>query len=189
MPGHARDERTEGSSVRLLSGLQVAPRSAYPCSKAFKFRATKAMIDGYWLPVQDGDRRVFALLQRHYSFRRYRGVRPRACFVGVGEKMVLLTVTCDAAFIWRRSASHLEFGWQDGVACSMFRNEGPIRSSDLIREACALAWQKWPGQRLFTYVADAKIRSINPGACFKKAGWRTCGRNADGRLTILERLP
>jgi hypothetical protein len=36
--------------------------------------------------------------------------------------------------------------------------------------------------------ADAAA-SANPGYCFKQAGWRTCGRNKDGRLTILERLP
>jgi hypothetical protein len=29
---------------------------------------------------------------------------------------------------------------------------------------------------------------VNPGATFKHAGWTACGRNADGRLTILERL-
>jgi hypothetical protein len=52
-----------------------------------------------------------------------------------------------------------------------------------------LAWQRWPGKRLFTYVWDAKVKSANPGYCFKKAGWQHCGRNADGRLTILEKLP
>jgi hypothetical protein len=84
------------------------------------------------------------------------------------------------------------YGYDDGqrgVMCSVFRNEGAHRSSDLIREACELAWQRWPGARLFTYVADAKVRSTNPGYCFQVAGWRKCGRNKDGRLTILELLP
>ncbi len=102
--------------------------------------------------------------------------------------MVMLTELCDAVFVWHRPNMERLSGEQ-GVCCTLFRNEGALLSSDLIREACEWAWQRWPGERLFTYVADAKIRSINPGYCFKKAGWRTCGRNADGRLTILELLP
>ncbi len=76
-----------------------------------------------------------------------------------------------------------------GIECLIFRNEGPILSSTLIREADELAWARWPGERHFTYVWDAKVRSTNPGFCFKRAGWHPCGRNADGRLTILEILP
>ena len=76
-----------------------------------------------------------------------------------------------------------------GIMCTIFRNEGPLRSSDLILEAEQLAWRRWPGQRLFTYVWPAKVKSANPGYCFKCAGWRQCGRNADGRLIILEKKP
>lgn len=100
--------------------------------------------------------------------------------------MVLLTVTCDALFVWRKFRSD---DGQQGVNCAIFRNEGSVLSSELIKEACDLAWQRWPGERLYTYIADAKIRSVNPGACFKFAGWRVCGRNKDGRLTILELVP
>jgi len=102
--------------------------------------------------------------------------------------MVLLTASCDALFVWHHPVMARLSG-QEGVNCTIFRNESPVLSSELIREACKLAWQRWPGARLFTYVADAKIRSTNPGACFKKAGWRRCGRNATGKLTILELLP
>ena len=52
------------------------------------------------------------------------------------------------------------------------RNEGPLRSSDLIRGAVRLAWQRWPGATLYTYVDAARIRSTNPGYCFLAAGWR-----------------
>jgi hypothetical protein len=76
---------------------------------------------------------------------------------------------------------------QTGVNCAVFRNEGAGLSSDLIREADELAWQRWPGERHFTYVWDEKVRSRNPGYCFLKAGWQRVGRNKDGRLTLLER--
>ena len=148
------------------------------------------LIDGHWLTVHDGDARALALLKRHYSYkRRARGrLRGNGLFVGPGEKMVLLTLNCLAVFVWQCSTVERRDG-QDGVRCSIFRNETSVRSSDLIREAMQLAWLRWPGERLFTYVADAKVRSPNPGYCFKMAGWRYCGRNADGRLSILEASP
>ncbi len=124
--------------------------------------------------------------------------------------MVLLTVDTRALFVWHhmmdpdeRDALGIDkrreqrgntpskyCGGKErvGVMCSVFRNEGLVLSSTLILEAMDLAWQRWPGQRLFTYVWDAKVKSVNPGYCFKIAGWKVCGRNKDGRLTMLEAL-
>jgi hypothetical protein len=59
----------------------------------------------------------------------------------------------------------------------------------LIQEATQLAWQRWPGQRLYTYVNPRKVRSTNPGCCFLKAGWRRCGVTKHNKLLILELLP
>ena len=102
--------------------------------------------------------------------------------------MALLTEWCDALFVWRHDLVPRLDG-QSGCNCTVFRNESDTLSSELIKEADELAWNRWPGERHFTYVCDSLIRSVNPGYCFKQAGWRTCGRNKDGRLTILERLP
>jgi hypothetical protein len=157
------------------------------------------MVAGHWLSVRDSDPRAIGLYARHYSAASRIGRERwlRSGISGPGEGMVLLTEDSRALWLWRTRmsayvGSAAKRGYDDGqrgVMCSVFRNESPVLSSELIREACELAWQRWPGERLFTYVADAKIRSVNPGYCFKKAGWRTCGRNADGRLTILEILP
>ena len=148
------------------------------------------MFGGYWLPSNRCDPRAIALYLRHYSSEKG-GRKPSlytSGFTGNGESMVLLTERCDAGFAWRcdsvERADH-----QSGTGCTFFRNEGKVRSSLLIEEADDLAWRRWPGERHFTYVWDAKVKSSNPGYCFKMAGWRTCGRNKDGRLTILERLP
>lgn len=145
------------------------------------------MLDGHWYAVKDGDARASALYLRHYSAKRFAGRDSRAVrtFCGPGEQMVLLTQACDALFVWRLERFRKDN--QTGINCAIFRNEGPTLSSLLIEEACQMAWQRWPGERLFTFVWDAKIRSANPGYCFKRAGWKVCGRNADGRLTILER--
>jgi hypothetical protein len=138
----------------------------------------------HWLPAQDGDPRALALYQRHYSCMNQRPLNRQ--FMPPGEKMVLLTQACDALFGWLRNTVE-RYDKQVGVCCQIFRNESPILSSVLIEEACELAWQKWPSERLFTYVDASKVRSVNPGACFKYAGWRQCGRSKAG-LVLLERL-
>jgi hypothetical protein len=104
--------------------------------------------------------------------------------VGPGEKIVLLTVDCDALFIWRK---FIDKSGQTGINCAVFHNEGELLSSELIREAAQIAWQRWPGQRLYTYVNSSKVKSVNPGYCFKMAGWNICGKTKSG-LVILEKL-
>jgi hypothetical protein len=145
----------------------------------------KRLVEGHWLEVKDGDRRALALYRRHYSARRYRDGRKPALFVGPGEKMVLLTVACDALFVWRKFISMDD---QDGVNCAVFRNESGALSSDLVREAVGLAWARWSGERLYTYVNPAKVKSTNPGYCFQMAGWHKCGLTKGG-LVVLELLP
>lgn len=147
-------------------------------------------VEGHWIGAHDGDRRALGLFKEHYSYRRRASGQSRgnSTFVGQGEKIVLMTVDCRALFVWQFSTVE-RIGGQEGVRCSVFRNLTPILSSELILEAEQLAWQHWPGERLFTYVNPGKIRSVNPGCCFKKAGWKRCGTNTDGHLIILEKLP
>ena len=99
--------------------------------------------------------------------------------------MVLLTPYCDALFVWRK---FINDSGECGVNCAAFRNEGSRLSSDLIKEAEEIAWHRWPGDRLYTYVNKRKIKSTNPGYCFLRAGWRRCGLTKGG-LIILEKFP
>ncbi len=147
------------------------------------------MIEGNWLAVQRTDHRAFALYRRHYSFKK--NARWRATgntnVTGSGETMVLLTAAVDALFVWLRNTVQ-RLDKQEGVCCTIFRNEGTALSSGLISEADDLAWQRWPMERHFTYVdADEVRHKRDPGRCFLKAGWRKCGVSAEGKL-IFERL-
>jgi len=138
-----------------------------------------------WLEFKDGNSRGLALYERHYSARKYADGRKRELFCGPGEKTVLLTEADDALFVWRK---FIDDSGQQGVNCAVFRNEGELLSSDLIREACAIAWSRWPNQRLYTYVDPEEIESSNPGYCFLMAGWQKCGVSKAGQI-ILEFLP
>lgn len=138
-----------------------------------------------WYGVKDGDAGIRDMKNRHYSRRVYRDGRRIVLSCGPGEKMLLKTPDGLAAFIWLKFK---DASGQTGISCAMFRNEGSALSSDLIREACALAWGRWPGERLYTYVNPRRIKSTNPGYCFIKAGWRACGKTKGG-LIVLECLP
>lgn len=138
-----------------------------------------------WWLTKDGDLDCLALYERHYSAYRYADGRQRKLFVGPGEKVVLRTERADALFVWR---NFIDDSGQDGINCAVFRNESEHRSSDLIRQADAIADCLWPNRRHYTYVRAEAVRSSNPGFCFQRAGWRRCGRTKGG-LVILEKLP
>lgn len=143
------------------------------------------MFDELWTNTKDGDLQVRQLIGRHYSFHHYKDHRPHKRFVGPGERMVLITPKGDAVFVWRK---FIDKSGQTGVNCSVFRNESSTQSSVLIKEAMLLAWLRWPAERLYTYVNPSKIRSTNPGCCFKLAGWKVCGKTLTG-LIVLEAFP
>lgn len=145
-----------------------------------------------WYPVKDGDPAAYAIMRRHYSFQAYQDGRRhnlynrnRHLFVGPGEKLVLMTSDYKALFVWRK---FINKSGQAGVNCAVFRNEGPHLSSELILEAEQLAWRRWPGERLYTYVDASQVQSANPGYCYKVAGWRFCGRSQKRGLHILEKF-
>ena len=138
-----------------------------------------------WFQVKDGDPRLRWLLNRHYSVRHYKDNRKVRLSIGPGEKLAYLTTDGLAGFAWRKFKDD---SGQVGINCAIFHNEGPELSSSLILEAEQLAWARWPGERLYTYVSPKKIKSCNPGYCFKMAGWKVCGRTKGG-LVILEKMP
>ena len=102
--------------------------------------------------------------------------------MGPGEHVVLRTYEADALFVWR--FSKFPMSGQTGVNCAVFRNESSKQSSDLIRQADSIAAFLWPSQRHYTFVNAEKIRSANPGYCFKQAGWSTVGKTQKGLIIL-----
>lgn len=146
-------------------------------------------ISEHWQQVRDGDPRAVDLYRRHYSCdhpdRKLWGGN-YARFAGQGRPLVLLSVDARALFVWRKERYRLD--GEEGVNCAVFRNEGGVLSSLLIREAMALAWHWWPGERLFTFVNPRAVGG--DGKCFKAAGWvKLRRRTKKRRLVILEAHP
>ncbi len=134
-----------------------------------------------WYGIKDGDARAVALYRRHYSCRNPQIDYARFGFSGKGESAVYLTLDCLALWCWRKVED-------EGIYCSVFHNEGNILSSELIKEADLLAWQRWEDKRHYTHVNPREV--YGDGKCFKVAGWRKLkGRTKKSRLITLEIFP
>jgi hypothetical protein len=136
-----------------------------------------------WWITKDGDEYCRELFNKHYSCYHYRDGRKPRLFAGPGYKIVLRTLEADAMWVWRK---FIDASGQQGINCAVFRNESRHKASVLVEQADRIADYAWPGERHYTYVNAGKIKSTNPGYCFKLAGWRECGITKGG-LLILER--
>lgn len=137
-----------------------------------------------WERTTRSDEAVRALRSRHYSTLGSTGrtVGPP------GRVLVLRTADGLAAWITHWPAAELALDRIDAWRCSMFRNEGPRRSSELIREAMAMTaatWEGPPPDGWLTYVEPGKLASEVPGWCFRRAGWRRDRAWAHPRLIRL----
>ena len=150
------------------------------------------LIGDGWMHMLDGDPSCRAIFDRHYSRYVYADGRRPKLFVGPGEKTVLMQADGRALCVWRKQ----EFtkNGQCGVNCAIYRNESERTASTMLKDAMRIAWDRWPSERLFTYVNPRKVEPTMErsrpvwGWCFYKAGWRFSGLTSQG-LHILECLP
>jgi hypothetical protein len=148
----------------------------------------------FWERVTKFDPRACALADRHYSRRKPGSGQ----FMPPGQTIVLYASpdqTGGRGAVWGWWRPHPDSGLPsmnglDGWTCTIFRNESGELSSSLILAAepamDELGYDIGP-DGLLTYVWDKKVRSTNPGYCFKMAGWTERGRSKDGRKTLLHK--
>lgn len=128
--------------------------------------------DGQWRKVKRCDVQARLLADRHYS-RQTPGAQE---FMSNGRTLVL--TTDDGLAVWGAIENKDPAGghrWR----CSIFRNEGPVRSSELVREGTLRTVEYWrrkyrglPAVPLTTEIDPGKVRrKRDPGRCFIKAGW------------------
>lgn len=150
------------------------------------------LIGDGWVEVLDGNDTARDMFKRHYSYRSRQQGRRAELIMGPGFKLLLVTADAGALCAWRKEKHRADD--QVGVECSIFRREEGDIASDLLRAAMAIAWARWPGERLFTFVDPREvaptIRASRPtwGHCFYQAGWRFAGITKK-RLHILECRP
>lgn len=140
--------------------------------------------DGGLMLTTQYDDECRQLADRHYS-RRTPGARQ---FCYAGRKLVLRNAAGTVLFIWMWPKDELRMDGQTGYNCVLFRNESARRSSEIILEAEGIAFARWGRARVYTYINPRKVRSPNPGYCFKAASWRYLGRSSKG-LHLLAKEP
>ncbi len=129
------------------------------------------------------DSECAALADRHYSRQSHGSSQ----FAPPGETLILRDSIGLVLFVWRKT---LWKRWdnQEGINCTIFRNESQRKGSEIILEAESAALKKWGNVRAFTFVDSTKIRSQNPGCCFKKAGWKKDGMTKNGKHILSKQL-
>lgn len=136
------------------------------------------------------DPRALPLADRHYNRQKIGAPQ----FVPPGSCVVLLTAEADA--LWVTSApiaEYVQHAWAGAWVCSLFRNEGPVLSSELIRQAVAATRARLGAPPrvlgMVTFVDPAQTRrKRDPGRCFRRAGFRPVGFTKGG-LVALQILP
>lgn len=147
------------------------------------------MSDMHWQLSYRADPQAARLADRHYT-RQHIG-SPQ--FVPPGACVVLRTPAADA--VWVTSwplAEYVRHAWAGAWVCSIFRNESPHLSSELICEAIAATRWQWepPTLGCVTFVDEGKVRrKRDPGRCFLRAGFRRLPQRTVGGLVVLQLLP
>lgn len=139
-----------------------------------------------WHESHRADPRARVLADRHYN-RQKVGARQ---FVPPGRCVVLVTRAADA--FWVTSwpfAEYVKHAWAGAWMCSAFRNEGTVRSSELIREAVAVTRHQLgepPESGMVTFVDPSKVRTAPAalGWCYRKAGFEHVGETKGGLLAF-----
>jgi hypothetical protein len=137
-----------------------------------------------WHKSHRFDERALPLADRHYNRRKVGSPQ----FVPPGRCIVLLTKTASA--VWVTSwpfARFVKHAWPGAWVNSIFRNESPWLSSDLIRLAIAATRSVWqpPEVGIVSFVDHQKTRKKEtPGRCFLEAGFKHVGETKGGLLAF-----
>lgn len=140
-----------------------------------------------WEVTNKFDKRCALLADGHYSRRKPGSPQ----FMPPGETLVLTAP--GAVFGWWRPhprSGIVAMNGLDGWTCTIFRNTSDVLSSEMILEAEVHLLRSERGcgpDGMLSYVWDRKVRSVNPGYCYKIAGWSRRGRSADNRKTLLHK--
>lgn len=141
-----------------------------------------------WRASDRAEPAALRLADRHYN--RQKVGTPQ--YVPPGRCLCFLTHNADA--LWVTSwpfAEYVRHEWPGAWVNSLFRNEGPTLSSELIAAAVAATRATWepPALGIVSFVDAAKTRrKRDPGRCYRRAGWKHVGFTKGG-LWAFQQLP
>jgi hypothetical protein len=155
-----------------------------------------------WQESHRADKRALPLADRHYSRQKIGSpqfVPPGRCkvFLGADERSLWVTSWPFAAYV--------KHAWAGAWVNSLFRNEGPQRASDLIKEALLYSMYFWNDPPELGVITFVDSRFVKPtivrgekvyGYCYMKAGFSHVGFTKGGlwawqmdRLALFKLIP
>lgn len=140
-----------------------------------------------WHRVKASDALARAMRDRHYSTEK-----PGGKTVGPpGRRLVLISDDESALWITHWPDPRLVLDKIDALRCTVFRREGRRRErASVLIQAAMEASERYFGAApsgWLTYVEPAKVRSQDPGYCFKMAGYELDATFRSGKLIRLRR--
>ncbi len=117
-------------------------------------------------PVSRADPLAVALAERHYTRSHSHQQVGGRCAL-----LVLRDFVGTILIVWEHPRPEFRRDHVAGINCAIFRNESPALSSTVLLAGERFALARWPGEPFFTYVDPTRVRSCNPGYCFKMAGY------------------
>jgi hypothetical protein len=143
-----------------------------------------------WCISNRADPSAVRLADKHYNRQKPGTLQ----FVPPGSCLVLLTD--DAKALWVTSApiaKYVKHAWAGAWICSIFRSEGVMQASGLIRAAVAATlfyYDKPPDMGMVSFIDRSKVRPIMVRGCktwgwtWKKAGFNEVGETKGGLLVV-----
>lgn len=133
-----------------------------------------------WKQIPKGDQEARKIADRHYNRQKVGS----PYFLPPGNTFLL--VNADYSALWGCVYQKYSFhAWPNTINNCIFRNESLTLSSEMILEATKLTleyYKDYNHDGLITFVNPFKIKSINPGYCYKMAGWKKIGNTKKGLL-------
>lgn len=143
-----------------------------------------------WRLSNRADPRAREIADRHYNRQKIGAPQ----FVPPGRCVVLFAETESGKALWVTSwpyARYVKHAWAGAWICSIFRNEGAGKASDLIREAIILTREAYgtpPDLGMVTFLDRSRVRPIKVrgvptwGSTWARCGFRHVGETKAGLM-------
>lgn len=150
----------------------------------------------HWHTTTCFDKRASLLYDRHYSRAILNPGRVGRRQFAIAKSLVLVTADYSALWVSCWPAVEARNDAQDIWLNQIFRNEGDVRSSDLITEAIRITRWRWfpalPGDGALSYIDTRWTESEVAGYCYRRATprWQRKGETTKGmaimRLSVAQ---
>lgn len=138
---------------------------------------------------------ILEMVWSHYSYLDNIKKRPRTektskTWWSNARLVVFSDPERTVVFAWQWPKDGIRRDGQNGYNNTLFhRSAGcPYLASEIVLVAEQAVVEHWGEGRAYTYIDADKVRSVNPGYCYKMAGWKQVGISKSGKPLLEKSL-